>query len=116
MKTATAKRHRASDRHLDLIHQFPPAAPRSEANLKAATAILDQLFARDHVDLYEEDYVHVLTGLVEEYEAQRHAVDLSNISAARLLRHLMTEHDMTQLQLAKLLGVGPSAASMIRAR
>ena len=116
MKTANSKRRgagRLSDRYLDLIRQFPLRPLRSEADLKEATGILDRLFGREDVDPGEEDYVHVLAGLVEEYEAERAAIDVSKISAVDLLRHLMDERGMSQIELARLLGVGASAVSMI---
>jgi len=116
MKTASSKRRAGgslSDRYLDLIRQFPLRPLRSEADLKEATAILDRLFGSENVDPGEEDYVYVLAGLVEEYEAKRHAIDLSRISAVDLLRHLMDERGMSQVELSKLLSVGASAVSMI---
>jgi len=101
-----------SPRYLELIRDFPLRPITSRSQLQAATEILDRLFGRTHVDPGESDYMRVLAGLVEDYETRQEASQ-PEASGLDVLRHLMSEHDLKQAELSQILGVGPSAVSMI---
>jgi HTH-type transcriptional regulator/antitoxin HigA len=116
MSMVIAKKRRrqngASARYLALIQKFPLRPISAESQLRQATEILDRLFGRENVDQGESDYVRVLAGLVEDYESRRHPVQ-ETASGLDVLRHLMDEHQVKQADLAKTLGIGASAVSMI---
>lgn len=116
MSATITKRHgrvaAPSARYLELIRQFPLRPISSDAQLKIATEILDNLFGLEDVDSGQSDYVRVLAGLVKDYEEVHHPVHAS-ASGLDVLRHLMSEHQITQADLARILGIGPSAVSMI---
>jgi len=100
-------------RYLELVREFPLRPLRSRSDVNAATAILDRLFGHENVDPGEADYVEALALLVASYEDLRGADDFADVSGTQMLRHLMDENGMKQAELALLLGVGPSAVSMI---
>jgi HTH-type transcriptional regulator/antitoxin HigA len=99
-------------RYMNLIRQFPLRPLRGKADIEAATKLLDRLMLREDLDPGEEDYARVLVALVEEYETI-HDPLLTDATGADVLRELLSEHGLKQADLAKILGVGPSAASMI---
>ena len=110
-----ARKRQPSERYLELIAAFPLRPLRTSGDAEAATAILDKLFGRQDVDGGEADYVAVLADLLASYEEEHDAVDSDGVSGLDVLRHLVEANDMKQVELAKLLGIGPSAASMILA-
>jgi HTH-type transcriptional regulator/antitoxin HigA len=61
----------------------------------------------------EGQYLDALVVLIREYEHTTHDPELAKANGIDVLRHLMAERRMTQRELARLLGVGESAASMI---
>jgi len=114
--TLPAKRTRAaapSRRYLELVRRFPLRPLRSRADADAATEILDRLFGRDRADRGEDDYVQALALLLSSYEDQNRRGRAAHVSAVEVLQHLASESGMKQTELAAVLGVGPSAASMI---
>lgn len=110
MTTATSRIF--SDRYLQLMRRFPLREIRTKKDADAATKVLDRLFREKHDDPGEEAYVHFLTKALEEYE-DRHERVPDTATGLDVLRHMMDEHDMKQVELAELLGIGPSAVSMI---
>ena len=116
--SATAQRNRQSirrptPRYLELVRQFPLRPLRSRSDIDAATAILDRLFGREKVDPGESNYVEALALLVASYEERRRPIDSADASGLDVLRHFVEESRIKQSELAALLGVGPSATSMI---
>jgi len=109
--TAIAIAQLPSRRYMELIRRFPLRPIRSKAEAQKATGILDNLFGHQHADPGEADYVYILAGLLEEYE-DKHS-PAPDASPLEVLRLLMEENGVKQLDLAKLLGIGPSAVSMI---
>ena len=100
-------------RYLQLVRQFPLRRLKSRADADAATAILDEMFGRPSADLGEQQYAEALALLLAAYEQEQEKADASQIAGRDVLEHLMEGHGMKQLELAKTLGIGASAASMI---
>jgi antitoxin component HigA of HigAB toxin-antitoxin module len=86
---------------------------RSRADADAATEILDRLFGRAQADRGEHDYVQALALLLSSYEDQNRLARAAHVSSVEVLQHLASASGMKQTDLAAVLGVGPSAASMI---
>src|SRR5579872_2385309 len=61
-------RHAVGDLYLTLIREFPLRPIRSEADLDGAIAMIDALTDRGELRPDEQDYLDVLSKLVEEYE------------------------------------------------
>lgn len=116
MSTTVRKTRRlagATRRYLELVRQFPLRPLRSRSDLRTATAILDRLFGLPNVDPGESDYVQALALIVASFEESRDCAESSGASGLDVLRHLVEENGISQGELANLLGIGPSAISMI---
>src|SRR5271156_2377122 len=73
--------------YLALIRRFPLRPIRSDDELDAASAIIDELTDRDDLSPTEADFLDVLGDLVEKYEDQH--VEMPQVSDAEMLRSLM---------------------------
>lgn len=107
MKPA-ARPGRGSDAYLDLIGEFRLAPIRDDAGLDRAVAMIDRLLAMDR-DEGAQDYLDVLTALVEDYEDR--AVELPDASEADVLGELMRLHGLTQTALSREVGIVQSTIS-----
>jgi HTH-type transcriptional regulator/antitoxin HigA len=101
------------DTYLELIYRFPLRPIRSDEELDAATAVIDELLDRDRLDDGAKDYLDVLSDLVERYEAE--AWPIEPVSDAVMLRHLLEAKGVSQAQAARQTGIAPSTISEILA-
>ncbi|MBV8318931.1 MAG: helix-turn-helix domain-containing protein [Planctomycetaceae bacterium] len=106
-----ASNHDERDLYMVLIQEFPLRPLRSDAELERAIAMLDRLSDREELALEEEDYVDVLTDLVETYETEHDPEPV--VSAADMLRHLIEAKGVTQAKVAGATGVNESTISEI---
>ena len=77
-----------------------------------AIAVIRPLLARA-LDEGEQDYLDVLSDLVEKYEAAEHP--MPRVSDADMLRHLIGARDITQAKLAADVGIPDSTVSEVLA-
>lgn len=75
--------------YLALIQRFPLRPIHTEAELDAASAIIDELTNRNDLSSSEFDYLDVLGDLVEKYEDEH--VEMPSVSDPEMLRSLMDE-------------------------
>lgn len=101
---------RAEAQYLALVQAFPLVSIRDAAQLAEALAVLDDLLDQPERSTGEEEYLRALTDLVETYE--RAHVVIPPTSGVEALRFLMTEHGLTQAELAPLFG-SPSIISEV---
>lgn len=96
--------------YMALLQQFPPRSIRSDVELDATIATIDSLL--DHAELSpaEQDFLDLLSDLVESYERSR--VDIPFVTGIQALRHLMEENGLKQTDLADLFG-GRSVVSEV---
>jgi HTH-type transcriptional regulator/antitoxin HigA len=92
---------------------MPPQAVMDDVYLDNALEMIDRLMAAGKLTKGQELYLETLVQLVEAYEADRHAIDTSDLSGLDSLRHLMKENGMNASDLARLLGVHASMGSKI---
>src|SRR2546423_4637912 len=85
--TSRAVYGKSEDRYLDLVRRFPLRPLRSDADLDAAVAVIDGLIDRPTLTAPEQDYLDVLSDLVEAYEAEM--VPIRPVGDAELLRFLI---------------------------
>ncbi|MBA4191844.1 MAG: transcriptional regulator [Planctomycetaceae bacterium] len=104
---------KTEDRYLELIRQFPLRPLRTEYDLDAAVAVIDSLIDQDTLATPEQDYLDVLSDLVEAYEAE--AVPISPVADADMLRFLIEQKGVTQTELAKKAGIAESTISAVLA-
>ena len=102
---------KTEDRYLDLVRQFPLRPLRTDADLDAAVAVIDSLIDRPRLSAPEQDYLDVLSDLVEAYEAE--AVPMRPVGDADLLRFLIEQKGVTQAEAAAGAGIAESTVSEV---
>ena len=104
---------KAEDRYLELVRRFPLRPLRSDADLDAAVAVVDELLDRDELSEPEQDYLDVLSDQIEAYEAE--AVPIRPVGDADMLRFLIENRGATQAAVAKGAGIAESTISEVLA-
>src|SRR5262245_10975075 len=93
-----------------LVRRFPLIHIRDDDHLSEAQEVIDRLLEGD-LDEGSQEYLDVLTGLVESYE-DRH-VPIPDASEADVLRELMGSNRLSQQKLAKQAGISQSTLSAV---
>ena len=99
------------DRYLELVRGFPLRPIRSEKELDEAIQVVDALVTQKRLSRAEDDYLDVLSDLIEAYEDKHHPI--GDVSDADMLRSLMENRDLTQAALAKQVGIAESTISEV---
>lgn len=102
--------HTMPDSYFELVKQFPLTHIKDDDHLEKAHGMIRRLLEED-LDAGEEDYLDVLTDLVEVYE-EKH-VPIPDASEADVLRELMRANSLSQPQLAKAVGIAQSTLSAV---
>ena len=101
------------DRYLELVSLFPLRPLRTDADLDAAVSVVDSLIDQDELSLPEQDYLDVLSDLVEAYEDE--TIPIKPVGDAAMLRMLIEAKGVTQAQAAKEAGIAESTISEVLA-
>ena len=109
----TTQRRVAGDRYLELVCQVPLRPIRSEAELDSAIAMIDALLDLDERSGDEEDYLDVLSDLVEKYEDENDP--MPTVASTEMLRFLIDNRATTQTEVATETGIAESTISEILA-
>lgn len=104
---------KSEDRYLELVRRFPLRPLSSEPDLDAAIAMIDSLIDQAKLSAPEQDYLDVLSDLVEAYEAE--AVPIKAVGDADLLRFLIENRQASQIEVAKKAGIAESTISEVLA-
>jgi len=88
--------------YMNLISAYPLRPLRNDADLDVAVEVLNCLIDRGDLTEAERDYMHVLGGIVEEYESEH--IVIPEVTGVELLRFLMEENGLTQASLAPIFG------------
>jgi HTH-type transcriptional regulator/antitoxin HigA len=99
--------------YLALIRRFPLRPIRSEAELDRATAVINSLLDRAKLDAAEDDYLDVLSNLVERYEDKHHAI--GEATESEMLRFLIDQKGVRQAEVARAAGIAESTISAVLA-
>jgi HTH-type transcriptional regulator/antitoxin HigA len=102
---------KTGDRYLDLVCQFPLRPLRTDADLDAAIAVVDALIDRSGLTAPEQDYLDVLSDLVEAYEDE--TIPMRPVGDAELLRFLVEQKSVTQAEAAAGSGIAESTISAV---
>jgi HTH-type transcriptional regulator / antitoxin HigA len=94
-----------------LVARFPLRPLRSERDLDRATKIVNELAVRGDLARGEQDYLDVLTDLIVAYEKVHHPIP--DLYGPDMLRHLLDERGVSQVEAARKMGVAPSTISEI---
>ena len=100
-----------SDAYLELVQRFPLKHLRSDREPAAAIEMLKSLLIRGDLAPGEQDYLDVLTDIVERYEDEAHP--MPEVSDAEMLRHLIGASGLTQSKLAADVGIAMSTISEV---
>ena len=98
--------------YLALIRRFPLRPIRSEGELDRAIAVVNGLLDRERLTAPEEDYLDVLSDLVERYEDKHHAIG-DNVSEAAMLRFMIDQKGVRQTEVARATGIAESTISAV---
>jgi HTH-type transcriptional regulator / antitoxin HigA len=111
--TSRAVYGKTEEQYLDLVRQFPLRPLRTAADLDAAVAVIDALIDCPRLTAPKQDYLDVLSDLVEAYEAE--AVPMRPVGDAELLRFLIEQKGVTQAAVAAGAGIAESTVSAVLA-
>src|SRR5437763_16868713 len=95
-KSATTSRAvygKTEDQYLELVRHFPLRSLRTDADLNAAIGVIDALLACPNLTVSEQDYLEVLSDLVEAYEDE--AIPIRAVGDSELLRFLIKQKGVT---------------------
>ncbi len=101
---------RVPDTYLKLVKRFPLIHIRDEAHLDEAIELLGDLLRQER-DQGTQEYLDVLTDLVAAYEDEH--VPMPDVSEAHVLRELMRSNRLSQMELAKAVGMAQSTVSAV---
>jgi len=102
--------HRVPGTYLKLVKRFPLSHIRDEAHLNEALELLSELLRQER-DRGTQEYLDVLTDLIAAYEDEH--VPMPDVSEADVLRELMRSNRLSQMQLAKSVGMAQSTISPV---
>jgi HTH-type transcriptional regulator/antitoxin HigA len=101
---------RVPDTYLKLVKRFPLIHIRDEPHLVDALEVLNELLRHDR-DQGIQEYLDVLTDLIAAYEDEH--VKIPDVSEADALRELMRSNGLSQMALAKGVGIAQSTISAV---
>jgi HTH-type transcriptional regulator/antitoxin HigA len=111
LKGGTVALGGADPAYLALIERFPLRPIRTDAELEAASEVLNELIDRDNLSLTESDYLDVLGDLVEKYEEEH--VEMPHVNDGAMLRSLMDEKGVRQADVARGTGISKTVLSLV---
>jgi HTH-type transcriptional regulator / antitoxin HigA len=97
--------------YITLVKSYPLRPIRSERELEQAIRQIDALLDRGCRNRAEEDYLEVLGGLVERYEAEQCTEE--PVSDAAMLQHLIEAKGVSQVDVARATGIANSTVSAV---
>jgi HTH-type transcriptional regulator / antitoxin HigA len=102
---------KGQDAYLELIRKFPLRPIRSEKELDQAISVLDELVVKAKLTQAEDDYLDVLSDLVEQYETVHHPIP--PLPDGEMLSFLIEMKDVSQTQVARGTGIANSTISEV---
>jgi HTH-type transcriptional regulator/antitoxin HigA len=102
---------RTSDRYFALVRELPLRPLRSDTGLARASEMIARLLARGVLAGDEEDYLDVLSDLVEKYEDDHYPIQ--PVAGIDALRHLVESSGKTQATVAAEAGLPESTLSEV---
>lgn len=110
---ARTKAGQKNDVYMELIRQVPLRPIRSDEELDRAVAMVDSLIDQDDLSRDEQDYLDVLSDIVERYESEEHPI--APVSDAEMLRHLIEAKGAAQADVSRATGIAESTISEVLA-
>ena len=97
----------------ELVAMHAPRPIRTEAEFDAATALVQKM-AGHNLTKDQDDYLDVMTTLVQAYDQQHHALDHKKMSPLEAIQFLMHENAMTASDLGRLIGDRTLGSKILR--
>jgi HTH-type transcriptional regulator/antitoxin HigA len=116
MKTTFKKNSDATDEYFELIERFPLVPIKSDAHLREAFRLIDELSIVDDGKLApgKADYPMVLSDLVEKYEDEHHPARNAFKDGIDALRFILDQANLTASDLGRILGNRQLGAAVLR--
>jgi len=111
MSAVVYGQHGRSSEYLELVSRFELRPIRSDAELRAASEVVDRLLDYDELSQDASDYLSVLSSLIQAYEDEH--CQFEPPGDADVLRHLMEARNINQSQLAQATGIVYSTISNV---
>lgn len=99
------------DHYLKLIHQFALRPIDNDQELDAAICVVDQLLDQAQLSQPEQDYLDVLSDLIETYEAK--SIPKPKLNDSDMLQALLQLQEVSQSELAHETGIAESTISEV---
>ena len=112
MTTRTRKTQKR-DAYLELVLQVPLRHIRSDEELDRAIAMVDSLLDRGDLAPGEQDYLDVLSDIIEVYETNEHPI--APVSDGAMLRHLLEAKGVSQADVSRETEIAESTISEVLA-
>lgn len=106
-------RGQANESYLELVRRFPLRPLHDERDLDEAIRMIDALLDRPTLTPPEQDYLDVLSDLVESFEEE--AIPIGAAEDAVILRFLIEMRGATQVRVAEQTGIAESTISEVLA-
>src|SRR5690606_33397204 len=97
----------------ELVAEFPLRPIRNERQLKLACDLAGRLATRSRLSRDAQDYLEILSQIIEAYEDQHHAINDDTVSPRDMLAFLIENHGLTLSRLAEETGIKVSTLSNI---
>lgn len=110
MATGSVNPRSKTDHYFELVKKFPLKPIRNERDLDKAIAMADSLVIRKRTR-DEDDYLDVLTDLVEKYESA--TIAEPPMSDGLMLTALLEARGLTQSRVARDTGIAESTISEV---
>jgi HTH-type transcriptional regulator/antitoxin HigA len=104
----TPRTRRRESCYITLVKRFPLVPIRDERHLDRAQEVIERLLAR-RLSRAEEEYLDVLSSLVESYEQTHHPIP--DVPPHNLLAYLLESNGMSQAELAAATGIAKATVS-----
>ena len=101
-------------RYIALVERFLLVPIRNESHLDQAAAIVDELTGKDRLSPEEEQYLDVISDLIEKYEEEHFPVGPA--SPAEVLQFLMEQNGLRQADLAHLFSSKSNLSEVLSGR
>jgi antitoxin component HigA of HigAB toxin-antitoxin module len=115
MSTRTTEKRRSVPEKFAVLSARHPLRPiQDRVDLENAQEMTDALAVLPVRTKDQEDYLETLSTLIEKYEREQNAVDVSKLSAIEVLRFLMDGREMSASDLGRVLGNRELGAAILR--
>ena len=96
-----------------LVAWYAPRPIRNQAELEAATAVIDAMAGHD-LTTDQDDYLDLVSTLVSDYEEQHDPVSTKGMSPVETLKYFLEEAGMSAADFGRILGNRELGAKILR--